>query len=195
MSSPDRQPVPETPLTAAPSHAAPLPAAPLPAAPLTAALRPDGRAPRSRAERLLMLGTLTAISLAVAIPTLVVTEIFGQRPRPQPKVAVTQATPTPDSGLNFCRSSENARTLFCPPPLALDTRPDHRARYGPSISPPARKRWPAKPRSSAARRRNGLCRMEMERHLFVDLPAAQTAAFRLCRDIEDTGGSPSASRV
>ena len=159
MSSPDRQPVSETPPSAAP---------------LPAALRPDGREPRSRADRLLMLGILTAISLAVTIPTLVVTGIFGQRPRPKTPPAA-QATPAPGDGLlsSLQRSADQllpAPQSLGPDPIIVPVRPEHIAARVEKVAHQAAQFGGTT--TEGLTDANG-------RHLFVDLPASQTAAFRL----------------
>ena len=160
MSSPDRRPVSET--------------SPLPAR-LPAALRQDGRAPRSRAQRLLMLGILTAISLSVAIPTLIVTGIFGQRSRPKTPPPAVQATPAPNDGLlsSLQRSADTLLPnppVLGPDPITVPVRPEHVAARLERIQ-----RQAAQFGGTAT---EGLPNGG-ERHLFVDLPATATAAFRL----------------
>ena len=172
MSPPDRQPVSET--------------SPPPAR-LPAALRQDGRAPRSRAQRLLMLGILTAISLSVAIPTLIVTGIFGQRPRPKTPPAV-QAAPTPDSGLlERARESANQflpdQMALGPDPIIVPVRPAHIATRLEKV-----RRQAVQFGGTAT---DGVPDGN-EKHLFVDLPATATAAFRLAVTTNATveNGSP-----
>ena len=159
MSSPDRQPVSDPP----------------PAAPLPAALRPDGREPRSRAQRLLMLGILTAISLSVAIPALVVTGLFGQRPRPKTPAAPAHAAPAPGDGLLDSLQRSAIQTLpdsqsLGPDPITVLVRPEHVAARLEKV-----RRQAAQFGGTAT---DGVPEGN-EKLLFVDLPAAATAAFRL----------------
>ena len=121
-----------------------------------------------------MLGILTAISLSVAIPTLIVTGIFGQRPRPKTP-PVVQATTAADDGL-LKRLQESAGTLLPDPPslgpdpITVPVRPEHVAARVERIQ-----RQAAQFGGTAT---EGLANGG-ERHLYVDLPATATAAFRL----------------
>ena len=158
MSLPDRHPASET----------------TPPTRLPAALRQDGRAPRSPVQRLLMLGILTAISLSVAIPTLIVTGIFGQRPRPRTPPAV-QAAPATDDALLERLQQSAGKLLPDPPslgpdPITVPVRPEHVAARLEKIQ-----RQAAQFGGTAT---EGLSNGG-ERHLYVDLPATATAAFRL----------------
>ena len=122
-----------------------------------------------------MLGILTAISLSVAIPTLIVTGIFGQRPRPKTPPPAVQATPAPDDGMLERLQQSAGKLLPDPPslgpdPITIPVRPEHIATRVEKIQ-----RQAAQFGGTAT---EGLSNGS-ERHLFVDLPATATAAFRL----------------
>ena len=140
----------------------------------SAARREDGAAPRSRAERLLMLCLLVAICLAVSIPTLVVTGIFGQRPKPKAPPPAAQATPTPGDGLTD-RAKESANVFLPDPgalgpePITVTVRPEHLTARLETV-----RRQAAQFGGTAT---EGVPSGN-EKVLFVDLPAAATAAFR-----------------
>jgi hypothetical protein len=118
-----------------------------------------------------MLAVLVGISLSVALPTLIVSHIFGQRPAA--KASAPAAAQTRDGLLGSLQRSADT-LLPAPPALAPDSititvRPEHVAARLEKI-----RRQAAQFGGTAT---DGVPDA-VGSHLFVDLPAASTAAFR-----------------
>ncbi len=142
--------------------------------------------PRSFAQRLQLLVILLIVPVAaVTLPALLVTGIFGQRPKP--KKPVVHATPTPKptahatpapapdtSGLTAALNHSAESLLPVPAPLSADTvrlsvRADHVAARAEKVANQAKLLGGAAVEGVAA---------AGEKHLFVDVPAGCADAFR-----------------
>ena len=136
---------------------------------LSAPLDPAAR-PRPLAQRLqLLLIVLILPIIVVTLPTLFVTGIFGQRPRHAAPV------PTPDTtGLKAALNLSATSLLPTPAPLTPDTirvtvRPEHVAARAEKVAGQAKLLGGSAVEGVSA---------VGEKHLFVDLPAGCTDAFR-----------------
>lgn len=141
--------------------------------------------PRPLAQRLQLLLTVLILPvLAVTLPTLAVTGIFGQRPKPKPVAHAaptpkppTRATPapTPDtSGLTAALNHSAESLLPTPAPLSpeairLTVRADHVLARAEKVASQAKLLAGAVVEGVSA---------AGEKHLFVDLPAGRADAFR-----------------
>lgn len=142
---------------------------------LPAAADPAAR-PRTLGQRLQLLCILLLLpAAAVTLPTLVVTRIFGRRPKEKLPAHVAP-TPAPDmSGLKDALN-HSAETLFpTPPPLSSDTvvlkvHSDHVEARAKKVSGQAQLLGGAAVQGVAAAGERA--------HLFVDLPAGRAEAFR-----------------
>ena len=146
------------------------PVRPDPASPLPS--DPDAHRPRSLAQRLGLLLLLLLLPMAaVMLPTLVVTHIFGQRPRPK-----APATPTPDtSSLRLELDRKADHLLPTPAPLVAD--PVRVSVRDPSHVGPRSEKVKAQAQRFGGSAVEGLAAAG-EKHLFVDLPAGTADAFR-----------------
>ncbi len=134
--------------------------------------------PRSFAQRLQLLLILLILPVvAVILPALFVTGIFGQRPKPKPKPPVARATPapTPDTSGLTAALTHSAESLLPPPaPLTADTirlsvRADHVAVRAEKVANQAKQLGGSAVEGVSA---------AGEKHLFVDVPAGCAEAFR-----------------
>ena len=140
-------------------------------------------------QRLRLLFILLVLPMAaVTLPTLAITGIFGQRPKPKtpaahakpvppkPSPLPAKPTPTPDtSGLRAALDHSAVSLLPTPAPLSPDTirltvtRAEHLDARAEKVAGQARLLGGAAVSGVAA---------AGERHLFVDLPAGRAEAFR-----------------
>ena len=124
--------------------------------------------PRSLAQRLqLLLILLIGPALAVTLPTLAVTHIFGKHP-PKPARAPTA------NGLTTALQHSAESLLPTPAPLTADpirvsVRPDHLAARAEKVANQAKALGGSAVEGISA---------TGEKHLFVDLPAGRAGAFR-----------------
>ena len=147
----------------------------LPDRPHAAAADPAAR-PRTLAQRLQLLCILLLVpAVAVTLPTLVVTRIFGQRPKPKALVDVKPPPPPDTSGLKDALN-HSAETMFpTPPPLSPDTiqlkvRADHADARAKKVAGQAL--------ALGGAAVEGVVAVGEDKHLFVDLPAGRAEAFR-----------------
>lgn len=134
-----------------------------------AAADDPARRPRSLGQRLQLLCVLLLLpAAAVALPTLIVTHIFGQRPAAK--------TPAPDlSGLKDALNHSAEAMFPTPAPLSSDAivlkvRADHvQARA---------KKVVGQAQSLGGAAVQGVAAAGEQAHLFVDLPAGRAEAFR-----------------
>ena len=130
---------------------------------------PDAR-PRSLAERLGLLVMLVALPMAVVtLPTLVITGVFGQRPRPKTSAAADT------SGLR--RELDSKASHLLPPPAPLAAEPVRVSVHDPSHVGPRAEKVDAQAKALGGSAVEGLA-AEGEKHLFVDLPAGAAEPFR-----------------
>ena len=142
---------------------------------------PDAR-PRSLAQRLGLLMILLVLPVAtVTLPVLVVTGIFGQRPRLKASAAVS---PTPNTaGLRQELDRKANNLLPTPAPLTLD--PLRLSVRDPSHVGPRAEKIKAQAQAFGGSAVEGLAAAG-EAHLFVDLPAGAEAAFRMAATANTT---------
>ena len=140
---------------------------------------PDAR-PRPLAQRLGLLVLLLVVPMAaVTLPSVVLTHVFGQRPRP--KAAAVLPTPTPDTtGLR--RQLDLQATGLLPTPAPLTGDPIHVPVHDPSHVGPRAEKIKAQAQRFGGTAVEGLAAEEGEKHLFVDLPAGMADAFRRAVD-------------
>lgn len=138
--------------------------------------------PRSLPQRLQLLAVLLIVpGLAVTLPTLVVTHIFGQRPP-------VHATPAAN-GLTTALQHSAESLLPTPAPLTLDpihlsVRPDHVTTRAEKVARQATALGGTAVEGISA---GG------EKHLFVDLPAGCAAAFRQAVTANETPVPPAST--
>ena len=126
--------------------------------------------PRPLAQRLgLLLILLVLPAAVVTVPSLVVTHLFGQRPRPK---AVPAAA---SSGLR-AYLDQNANALM-PTPAPLAAEPVRVPVLDPSHVGPRTEKVKAQAQRLGGTAVEGLA-TDGEKHLFVDLPAGTADAFR-----------------
>ena len=152
------------------------------------------RRPRTLAQRLqLLLILLILPGAAVTIPTLFVTGVFGQRPRPKapPKPATVQTSPADPSGLGTALK-HSAELLMptpaplTPEPIPVKVRPEHVAARAQKVAQQAQ--------ALGGTAIEGVSNPG-EKHLFVDLPAGSAEAFRQALADNTLPAAPAATPV
>ena len=135
---------------------------------------PDPAArPRSFAQRLGLLVILVVFPvMIVALPALVVTRIFGQRPRPR-----APAAPTPADTSGLRRELDRRADGLLPTPAPLTAEPVRVSVHDPSHVGPRAEKVRAQAQRLGGSVVEGLAAAD-EKHLFVDLPAGAADAFR-----------------
>ena len=158
----------------------------------TPAADPAAR-PRSLAQRVQLLCILLVIPVAaVTLPTLVVTRIFGQRPKPRIAARATP-TPTPDTSGLVAALTHSAETMLpTPAPLSLDTirvpvRADHADARARKVT--------AQAAALGGTAVEGMAAAGETKHLFIDLPAGRAEAFRQAVMTNEAPVAPSATPV
>ena len=130
--------------------------------------------PRTFAQRLGLLLILLVLPMtAVTVPTLLVTHIFGQRPRPKNTPA---PTPADMSGLR--QELDRRANGLLPTPAPLTVEPIRLSVLDPSHVGPRAEKIKAQAQRFGGTAVEGLA-AEGEKHLFVDLPAGSADAFRM----------------
>ena len=149
---------------------------------MTAPVRPDpndpARRPRTLGQRLQLLLVLLIIpGVAVAIPTVFVTGIFGQHPKPKdsPKRPPSaQAAPADQNALTAALNHSAELLLptpapLTPEPIPVRVRPDHVAARAEKIARQAQ--------ALGGTAVEGVSQPG-EKHLYVDLPGGTAETFR-----------------
>ena len=147
---------------------------------MTASARPDAaddpaRRPRSLAQRLqLLLILLVLPGLAVAVPTVLVTCHFGQRPKPKAPPTPKHVAPRDAGGLTAALNHSAEQLMPAPAPLppepfTLKVRPEHVAARAEKVVRQAQALGGSAVEGVSNPR---------EKHLYVDLPAGAADAFR-----------------
>ena len=149
---------------------------------MTAPARPDlddpARRPRTFAQRLQLLLVLLVLPVAaVAVPTVLVTCHFGQRPRPKTSPNPTpaaRATPTNPTGLAAALNHSAEQLMptpapLTPAPIPIKVRPEHVAARAEKVVRQAQ--------ALGGTAVEGVSNPG-EKHLFIDLPGGTADTFR-----------------
>ncbi len=130
--------------------------------------------PRPFVQRLGLLLVLLVLPMAaITLPTLVVTHLFGQRPRPR-----NTPTPPPTDTSGLRQELDRRADGLMPTPAPLTLEPVRISVRDPSHVGPRAEKVRAQAQRFGGTAVEGLA-AEGETHLFVDLPAGAADAFRL----------------